>query len=99
MDVLQKTSTVQLHRFYSQSQSVLPLFRHPDCAQPQTHSRYHNRRPSLLPAFRSLRVVQATSTSRVMCASHAEQSDKMKVGFVGIGIMGLAMVRMHMHAF
>lgn len=26
-----------------------------------------------------------------MCASHAEQSDKMKVGFVGIGIMGLAM--------
>lgn len=99
MDVLQKTFTVQSHRFDSQSQSVLRLCRQPHCAQPQTHSRHYIRRPSLLPAFGSLRVVQATSSSRVLCASHAEQSDKMKVGFVGIGIMGFAMVRMHLHAF
>ncbi len=98
MDVLQKTFTAQSNRLDSRSQSVLRLCRHPRCAQPQRDSRQYNRRPSLLPAFRSLRVVQALSSSRLISASQVEASDKMKVGFVGIGIMGLAMVRVHMHA-
>ena len=99
MDALQKTFTVQSNRLDSRSQSVLRLCRHHSCSQPQEHTRHYNRRPFLLPAFHSLCVVQATSASRVVCASQAEASDKMKVGFVGIGIMGLAMVRMHMHAW
>ncbi len=98
MDALQRKFTVQSNRFDSRSQLVLLLGRHHNCAQPQNHSRHYNRRPSLLPAFHSLRVVQATSSSRVVCASQVEASDNMKVGFVGIGIMGLAMVRMHVHA-
>ena len=43
-------------------------------------------------------VVSRTPRRQLRCAVQAAAAENMKVGFVGVGIMGLAMVGMHFYA-
>ena len=98
MDALLSSGAAPSYRPIVRNKVVSRISVRSRCASEQFSVRQHSWSASVRFQFRTARSFKTKSpNSRILCTAQ-NQSSKMKVGFVGIGIMGLAMVGMHAHA-